>query len=52
MPRREPQKKKPLKKLVAEKGKLKGPQSQHQSDEKNDDYGGIPARDLKKNLGC
>lgn len=52
MSRREPQKKKPRKKSVGEKGKLIGPQSSDQLDEKIFDYGGIPERNLKKNLGC
>lgn len=41
--------KKPAKKLVPEKAK---PIPPNDEDEKPFDFGGIPDRDLKKNLGC
>jgi len=40
--------KKEIKKIVPPKGKEIPPQD----DEKPFDFGGIPERDLKKNLGC
>jgi hypothetical protein len=47
--KKKPKPKKPDKKLVAEKPKAMPPPV---DEEKPFDFGGIPGRDLKKNLGC
>lgn len=46
--------KKKIQKLKKERGELKSPSSLQEikKEEKPFDFGGLPIRDLKKNLGC